>query len=217
MGTDQQLVLSAVGSLVGLDPATGNVLWRLDGITGNSTPTPTPLGDGRFLIGATVGRGESDSGRAAESNGCVKIQKDGDGKFHAEYIWRANRATSSFGSPIVHQGLAYFVNATGVLFCHAAETGEEIYTARIGDSIWATPIALRDRICFFGKSGTTSIVAAGPQFERVGEYTAWRTEQTASADAARPAGGPVLYAAVVAGDRLLLRRGDAIFCIGTQQ
>lgn len=218
--TGQHLVLSGIGVLAGLDPATGNQLWRFEGIKGNSTPTPAPIGDGRFLIGATAGRGEGDAGKAAESNGLISIKQSDDGTFTADFVWKAKRATSSFGSPVAHQGHAYYVNATGVLFCLNLETGEEVFSNRIGESIWATPMPIGDRICFFGKGGTVSIVSAGSKFESLAENVTWEANAPAPAPAAGGEaagrggfGGPVLYAAIFAKDRLLLRRGDKLYCV----
>jgi outer membrane protein assembly factor BamB len=221
----QHLVLSGIGALAGLDPATGKQLWRFEGIKGNSTPTPVPIGDGRFLIGATAGRGEPDAGKAAESNGLIAIKPSDDGSFTADFVWKAKRATSSFGSPLAHQGHAYFVNATGVLFCLNLETGEEVFSNRIGDSIWATPLPMGDRIGFFGKGGIVSIVSAGPKFESLAENVTWDvtsppvardTKESSGAGVGRSGmgfGGPVLYAAVFANNRLLLRRGDKLYCV----
>ncbi len=44
----QQLVLSGVGMLVGLDPTTGERLWTFEGISGNSTPTDSVGGGAVF-------------------------------------------------------------------------------------------------------------------------------------------------------------------------
>lgn len=140
----QQLVLSASGFLVGLDPANGEQLWKLEGISGNSTPTPMPMGDGKFLIGATVGRGEGGSGKSAESNGVVQIAKAADGTWSASYLWKAKRATSSFASPIVHDNLALFVNREGVLYGLDVQSGEELFAKRLSGSSWATAIGLAD-------------------------------------------------------------------------
>lgn len=218
------LVLSGIGKIVGLDPASGKTLWSFDDISGNSTPTPVPLGDGRFLIGATAGRGETTAGKAAESNGLVAIRRKSDGSFQAEFVWKSKRATSSFGSPLAYRGFAYYVNATGVLFCQDLETGEELYGERIGDSIWATPIAIGDRLYFFGKSGKVTVVEAGPKFKQLGESTTWEAKATATPAAPTPGGapprmfgGPTLYAAVVLDDQLLLRRGDKLYCIAAKQ
>lgn len=210
------LVLSGIGRLAGFDPASGKQLWKFEGIKGNSTPTPVPVSEGRFLIGATVGRGEGDSGKAAESNGLVAIQQADDGTFRAEFVWKATRATSSFGSPVAHRGHAYFVNAAGVLFCLDLATGEERYSNRLADSIWATPIPLGDRIGIFGKGGTVSIVSAGPTYDKLAENVTWESP-AADPAAGRNAGGPVLYAAAYVQDRLLLRRGDVLYCISSKQ
>ena len=67
-GNRQHLVLSAVGHLIGLDPATGERLWAFNEIAGNSTPTPIPAGEGRFLIGGTTGQGGDAATKANESN-----------------------------------------------------------------------------------------------------------------------------------------------------
>lgn len=149
----QHLVLSGVGKLVGLDPKSGETLWTFENISGNSTPTPMPLGDGRFLIGATVGREAGSAGNSAESNGVIAITKDDAGKWKADYVWKAKRATSSFGSPIAHNGMAYFVNRSGVLYALDLSTGEEKFVERLDGSIWATPIAVGEDVWFFGKDG----------------------------------------------------------------
>ncbi len=215
----EHLVLSGIGNLVGLDPANGEVLWKFDGIAGNSTPTPFPVGKGRFLIGATVGRGEEAGGKASDSNGLIEIRKGEDGKFAADFVWRAQKATSSFGSPMAHAGRAYFVNATGVLFCLGLETGDEQFNGRIGDSLWATPLPLGDRLCLPGKNGKVTMIATGSKLEKLAENTVWAVKapppMAEGAPRAAPGGGgPVLYAAIAVGEKLLIRRGDALYCVG---
>ncbi len=108
------------------------------------------------------------------------------------------------------------VNATGVLFCLDLETGDEVYNGRIGDSLWATPLPLGERIYFPCKGGQTVIVASGGKFEKLAENAAWAVEAPPPmAEGARrpPGGGPTLYAAIAVGEKLLIRRGDALFCI----
>jgi len=220
----QHLVLSSIGHLIGLDPATGERVWALDEIAGNSTPTPAPAGEGRFLIGATTGQGAEKAAKANESNGMIGIARSGDGTWKASWLWHAARATSSFGSPIVTAGRAYFVNRTGVLYCLDDKTGEEKYAQRTPDSIWATPVATGDAILLFGKGGTVTAVAAGDMFEKLSESAAWPQEPKAdqpppAAAEGRGAGGPpgssgpVLYGAAIADGKLILRRGDQLICV----
>ena len=128
---------------------------------------------------------------------------------------RAKRSTSSFGSPLAHAGRAYFVNATGVVFCHDLETGAEVFSNRLGDSNWATPIAIGQRLYFFGKGGTVFVLSAGPEFEKLAENPTWEAAPAAEENGQRQQfGGAVLYAAAFTQDRWLLRRGDVLYCIG---
>jgi outer membrane protein assembly factor BamB len=210
----RHLVLSGIGSLVGLDPVTGERLWEFDQISGNSTPTPVPVGEGRFLIGATVGRGEAGGeGRAAESNGLIAITQTDDGTWQANYVWRATRATSSFGSPIAHGGTAYFVNQTGVLYGLDIATGEEQFARRISGSIWATPLGMGERVYFFGKDGRVDVLAAEGDSDQVSTWSSLPRDPAPprAAGDGPPVGGSVLYAAALADDLMLLRCGDRLF------
>ena len=214
VGASSHLVVSASGKLAGHDPASGRRLWSFDDISGNTTPTPVPLGDGRFLVGASAGRGESGGGKAAESNGVIEVTKSDDGSFTADYVWRAERATCSFGSPCAHNGNAYFVNRSGVVYCLDLQTGEELYAKRTKQSTWATPIGCGDHIYLFGRSGVTTVIESGPRFKLVAENALWKTEQPAAegdgSDGRMNFGGAVLYAAAIVDSGLLLRRGDRL-------
>lgn len=207
------LVLSGIGRISGLDPESGKRLWTFEKISGNSTPTPMPLGEGRFLIGATVGRGEADSGRAAESNGVIAIKKQPDGTWRADFVWKARQATSAFGSPIDHAGHVYFVNRSGVLFCLDVESGEEKYVQRLGNSLWATPVARGDRLYFFGKEGTLVTASKGPSFRMLAETELLSARQRTGHDDPTSASEATLYGVAVVGNRFLIRFGRTLHCL----
>lgn len=219
---ERHLVLSGNGKLAGFDPQSGKLLWSFDGISGNTVPTPQPVAKGTLLVGATLGRGEESGPRAAESNGMVEVVTGRDGTFNVRFRWRCRRATSSFGSPIVHQGLAYFVNRAGVLYCIDAETGEEVYAERLAGAVWATPLAVGNRIYFAGQSGTTSVVQAGREPRKLAQNRLWPdTPQAEATDAAGSERGhtsaqqppQVQYAIAAVPGRLLIRTGDTLYCI----
>ena len=213
-GVGHHLVLSGIGKLAGLDPGTGKRLWDFDRISGNSTPTPCPMGAGRFLIGATTGRGESGGGKAADSNGVIQISGNADDGFSADWQWQAEEATSSFGSPVAANGLAWFVNRAGVVYCLDAKTGKEQYAMRTAGSIWATPIVIGENVYLFGKDGGTTVLKVGAEYQVVAKNELWKP---ALAGDAPSFGGPVLYAAVAADSVLLLRRGDRLFAVHKQR
>ena len=216
VGKGHHLVLSGIGKLAGYDPATGKQLWTFDQISGNSTPTPVPVGDGKFLIGASTGRGEATSGKAARSNGLIQI-KDEEGEFSAEFVWQAESATCTFGSPLAYNGHAYFVNRSGVVFCLDLKTGKQIFAGRTKSSLWATPIGIGSNVYLFGKDGNTTVIDAGKKFQKRSTNPLWVADKKEDSGSQGNFGGAVLYSGMVAGDSLVLRRGDRLFCIGLKE
>jgi len=207
-----QLVINGIGKRAGFDPETGRRLGDFDDVSGNSTPTPVPAGTNRFVLGATVGRGSSRGGQAAESNGLIEISRDEAGMYHAEYVWRAERATSSFGSPLVHNHNAYFVNRSGVVYCLDLETGKEHFAKRAGESNWATPLGVANRIYLFGKDGVMTVISAGTTFQQLSTSRVWSSDrgERESGESDQPA-GTTLYGVAAIENDLVFRRGDRLF------
>ncbi|MCC6511250.1 MAG: PQQ-binding-like beta-propeller repeat protein [Pirellulaceae bacterium] len=193
-GGAQHLIISCSGSVTGYSTVDGQQQWKLEGLTGNTTPTPQVAGVGRLLLGASAGRDGGPTREVAQSNALVEIAKV-EGVWQPKFVWRCERATCAFNSPVLHDGLAYFVNRQGVLFCVDAETGQEVYMERLGHSVWATPLAVGTRIYFAGEAGTTTVVRAGRQYEVLATNELWSAEEPASPAAgaaperARPAAG----------------------------
>ncbi len=217
VGNGAHLVCSAVGKIVGFDPTTGERRWELEGIANNSSSTPIPAGDGRFFIGASDGRGEAPAaGGAANAGGLVRITPAADGSTSAEFVWRADRARISFGSPLVAAGHVWAVNRTGALFQLDLETGEQVKVHRTdAGSVWATPIASAGKIYLFGQTGTTTILSVADG-QVLADNRLWpepTSEGEGPGAAGGAMGGPVQYAAAVADRTLLIRRGDRLFAI----
>ncbi len=160
----QQIVISSAGSIDGYDPVTGTQLWTMEGVGGNRSTTPLSFGDGRFLVSASPGMHDEQLDEASKSNFAMQVERSGD-QFTTKVLWKVEKAMPSFGSPMVHQGLAYWVNNVGVLYCFDTETGETVYTKRSGQLCWATPLGLGDHIYFFGKDGLTTVIAAGREYK----------------------------------------------------
>ena len=210
VGDQQHLVCSASGKIVGYDPATGKRLWEFTDISNNSSCTPMPAGNGKFLIGASDGRGETTSGAAAKSNGLIEVIPQDDGSFKVGFKWRATKATSTFGSPVVAGNTAAIVNRTGVLYRFDLETGEQVSMERTdAGGIWATPVVAGDYLYLFGYKGTTSVINLKDGTE-VAKNRLWEAEAEGEGGFGR---GSVLYAAAPAPPYLILRRGDKLYAI----
>ncbi len=163
----QQIIVSISGAVKTYDADQGQVIWSVNGLKGNNIPSPTLALEQNFVIA-----GSSDKGMN------VAIKLGGDGDVTATHIaWRAQEATAYFASPLVHQGLAYFVNKIGVAFCLDLRTGEERWRERLGGEVWASPLAAGDRIYFFGVDGKTHVLRAGAKFEQLAVNTLTEVER----------------------------------------
>ena len=215
VGDESHLVLSAMSLIVGIDPNTGRRLWEFRNVTGNSSSTPVPISNGKFLMGSSGGREGIES---VPSNGVISVKKSAEG-YSVVWDWAAKKASCSFASPVAIEGRVYFVNRTGIIHCHDLDDGKNIFVERLpAGQIWCTPLAANNAVYFFGKDGSTSIIEPSNKLKVLAENELWSevdkpidpgTEQ----DPQNRRGGAVLYAAVVYDSKLLLRRGDILYCL----
>lgn len=167
----EQLIVSSGGSVTGYDASNGDVLWSLDGLEGNSVPSPTLAGD-LLLIGARLPEFAGDGD--VQSNCCLDLSKIENGKPHV--AWRADKAICEYASPVVANGHAYFLNKANVLHCWEAESGEIVYRQRMDGDCWATPIVSDGKLYFFCKNGQCHVVAAGPKFQKLASNWLWNQD-----------------------------------------
>ncbi len=170
-GGDQVVVVSSGGSVKGYRAETGESLWSLDGLSGNSVSSPTPAGD-QLIIGARLPEFGT-TADAAGSNLCLRLDRSSHG---FEVTWRASKAVCDYASPIVAGKCVYLLTKIGVLHCLDRETGASHYSARLGTQCWATPIVANERLYFFGKDGRTRVVQAGPRFAILATNDLWDQE-----------------------------------------
>jgi len=196
--------------LVGYDLSDGREVWRLDELEGNSAPTPRSIGPGKLLIGASVGREGGASTKAVATNGLVEVKPvpsvDGEAavRWSADYVWRSQKATCSFCSPVSTQRHAYFIARGGILYCLDLASGDQVYMRRLPQDSWATPVVVDQRIYLFGKDGGTTVIAGGDSYEVLASNRLW------DEDSAAMVSGPVQYAAAITPGTLLLRSGNRI-------
>lgn len=147
-----ELVVSGGGTVAGYDVADGRELWSLDGLERNSVPSPT-LGAGRLLI--------------SSSNKGSNWALDWRGAAAPAVAWKADDTTTSFSSPLIHQGRAYFVSKAGVLCCHTADSGKLLFEERLPEGCWASPVGAGEHVFLFGEKGRTTVLAAADTFRAV--------------------------------------------------
>lgn len=222
-----QIIVSSSGTADGYDARTGRQLWSHEGISGNSISSAAVSGN-LVYVGASVSRRESDAEKAATSNCCLQIIP-GSPKGY-KLLWQAKKAVCHYVSPLVHRGYVYYVNNVGVLYCLDAETGEQVYVHRIDGPSWAQPIAAGEHIYLFGKSGVTTVVRAGPEFEWLASNRLWNDNvppvpkrsytyepqgesDTRSANPRDEYLDPIVYGVAAVDGAFYVRLGTHLYCI----
>ena len=147
-------------------PDTGKELWRLRGLTGQSTPTPV-AGEGLLYL-ATGSQGESNRPVFAVrpgASGDITLAK---GEEHNEYVaWFHPRASAYTSSPLIYRGRMYVVNDNGILTVFDSQTGKEIYKARAGgagNTFSASPWAADGKVYLLSEDGHTFVIEAGDKY-----------------------------------------------------
>ena len=228
---DRNIVITSSADTVdAYDAKTGESLWQLGGLQGNHIPSATVVGDEVFVGSTTMYGGATDEGATAGSNCCIKLTNV-DGKAGYKVRWGAEKANSYYSTPLAFAGYVYYVNKVGVLFCIHQETGKQVFAKRIDNPCWASAVGVtrpdgEQFVYFVLKNGFTVILKPGDQYNQVARN---QPEQAAPKTGPEKVfsgmpenqlheifsfGDPMVYGVAVAGDRLLVRTGQHLYCVG---
>ena len=187
---DRQIALVSKGDRVDIyDTEDGSPLWTLDGFAGAFVASPTPIPGGAIIGSSTKGQ-------------TAAIRFGSNRHSTPEVVWRASEAASYFSSPLVYQSRVYMVNKAGVAFCLNVDSGQEIWHTRLEGQCWASPIAARNHVYFFGTDGVVEIYRTTDSAEKIAENRLSEESR--------------LYGVAVSGGMLLLRFGRRLACIDSR-
>lgn len=163
-----QVVVSSAGEAAGYNAETGEELWKVVGLSGNSVPSPLVVGD-RIFLGARKSEFGSVAA-AAKSNLCLEFK---DGEDAPVVAWRSNRCIADYCSPVASGEFLFLINGDGILGCLDKNTGEEKYRQRLGFECWATPIVRGNQLVVFGKNGRSSVIEASGEYKEIAANNLW--------------------------------------------
>lgn len=117
--------------------------------------------------------------------------------------WRLPRGTPDVPSPLMYEGLVYLCRENGVLACHDAQTGEELYRERLHPARYrASPVYADGKIFCTARDGTVTVVKAGRKFEAI---------------AVNKLSDQISASPVIVRGMILLRGYDNLYAISNQQ
>jgi outer membrane protein assembly factor BamB len=142
------------------EPATGREVWRFEEPGAHSTGSRPVIGHGMWFI--TPGFGKK--------NQIVAVKLGGSGALDDSFVaWRAAKAAPSKPSLLLDGEYVYAVDDKGIAWCIEQKTGEVKWSERIGGDYSASPILAAGRLYFFNESGNVTVLAAAPEFKKLGE------------------------------------------------
>lgn len=188
-----QVITSATNRIRSYDASTGELIWEASGMTLNAIPTPFHQ-DG--VIYLTSGfRGSALMAIALKG-------ASGDITDTPNIKWKLDQDTPYVASALLYKNRIYYTKfLSGVLTVADADSGEIVYgPERLGEirNIYASPIAVADRIYIVGRHGNAVVLRHGDTFEILSENF---LEDGFDASPA------------IAGDELYLRGAEFLYCI----
>ena len=188
-----EIVVSGADVVTGHDPATGEELWRVDGLNpereGNYRIIASPLVIGDLVVAPT--RIRPMLALRAFGRGDVK---------DSHVLWSFDRGPD-VPTPTTDGTVLYVVTDKGILWCLDVQSGETVYgPQRLAVGTYSSSPLLADgKLYVTSEDALTSVIKAGPDFELLAENALE---------------GFTLASPVANGGQVLLRTGTALYCIG---
>ncbi len=156
-----QLLLSTVPDLKGLDPKTGEELWRCDGL--NKYVYTSPL----FGNGVAVAM-------SGYTGAALAVKLGGSGDITKDRLWLHPKNTQRVGSGMIVGDYVYIIEETGIPHAYDLHTGEEVWklTKRpSGGQTWGSMVHADGRLYVLMRNGSTQVFAASPKYELLATNT----------------------------------------------
>jgi outer membrane protein assembly factor BamB len=168
-----EIVTTGHGMIRSYSVETGAELWRI-AIAGITMPTPSPLvANGVLYVGTGAQNGEGSRPFFAIRPGASgDITPKAGETGNAFVAWTQAKASGYTPSALVHDNRVYLVHDTGVMGVYAADTGRQLFKARVGGvghTFSASPVAVGNRLYFLDEEGTTIVLEAGDSYKELAQ------------------------------------------------
>jgi outer membrane protein assembly factor BamB len=189
MGGRPQMVLSGDKCVASYDPASGKLIWLIDGPTEQFVASPV-YQEQSGLVFITGG---------FPDHHILAIRPNGTGNVTQTHIvWRTTQGAAYVPSPIVEGDYFLVVSDSGVAHCFKARTGQLAWKERLGEE-HASLVSAQGLVYFLNDKGLMNVVKVGPQFERVSQ---------------NDIGEKCFASPAISNGQIFIRGENHLFCIG---
>lgn len=184
-----QLVSNGALLVTGHEPRTGKEIWR---VRYRDDSSISSIITGHGLLFVNTGGPPGGSQLWAIREGGVGDVTD------SHVVWKMTEDPPHQSSPVLVGDLLYTVSDEGVLICTEATTGKQVWSKRLKGKFGASLLAATDRIYLSNMSGTTTVIAPGPEYREL---------------AVNQLDGELWASPAVTGDALVLRTKSHLYRI----
>ena len=187
-GASQIIDANTGNGMFGLDAKTGEMLWNLKVFEMRCCTTPVIVGD---LAIASSGSGGGGNHLVA-----VRIPKiRGD---QPVQVYRLDRGAPYVPTPVVKGNRLFIVDDKGIASCVAADSGDVVWSKRVGGNFSASPVVFGNRLLLINLDGEATVLNVGDEYRQLSKFAL---------------GGPVGATPAVVDGCLLLRVGERLVCL----
>ena len=181
----------------GLDPTTGEELWRF--ARDYQVKTTTPLVAEGLIVLSGGYRGKPLFALKTDGRGDISLAE---GQSSSENVaWVSEPGGPYTSTPIILDDVIYFVRNTGILTTLDLQTGELIHRQRLGGNFSASPVASDGRLFFPSEEGIVSVVRAAREPEIL---------------ASNDMGEPCMATPAISDGALFIRTRSRLYAIGNE-
>lgn len=153
-----QAIVAAVGKVRSYDLATGEVIWEAAGLGLNTIPAPVALDDMVIVM----------SGFRDPNLLAIRLGGEGDLTGTDRIVWTNTRANSYTPSPVLHEGIIYFITDNGFISAFDAKQGNAHYhQIRLPKpyQFKASPVAADGKLYLSTENGDVVVLEMGPEYK----------------------------------------------------
>lgn len=154
----KQIITSATNKTRAYDYDSGKMIWECAGLGANVIPALVVYGDMVVVM----------SGFRDPNLQAIQLGREGDLTGTDAILWQNQRGNSYTPSPVLHNGLYYFVSDNGQLSCVDVKTGKAHYQQqRLGKpyNFKASPVGANGKLYLSTEEGDVIVVKMGEKFE----------------------------------------------------
>ncbi|WP_442507347.1 PQQ-binding-like beta-propeller repeat protein [Novipirellula sp. SH528] len=184
----EQLICMGSQWIVAYNPSDGSEIWKVYHGKGFSVVPRPVYGDGVVYFCTGFGKPM-----------LIAVNVEGSGDVTDSHIlWQVKKGIPAKPSPVLHDGLLYVIEDSGVASCFDVKNGEEVWKQRIGGKYSASPVLVGGHLLIGSHEGKVTLIQPGSEGKIVAE---------------NEVDGQIMASPAVVDNALILRTDKALYRI----